>query len=297
MTDTQKKLALTAVFALAVGGIIAYSVQKKGGDGKVDAGAPVGTALVQEAAAPQPAMEAAAPPPAVDAAGSDDAQAPDAAVADAAIVDAGRDAKAATTGWLTDPDANEERRGQIVGWVNAALGPSVADAGKDAPKRTRLGNLFVPTGKMGVYDCLTHEYEDDEEVVVPAGSYPVDVLASTTNPAENGDVYAAIVQVAPGKIVTIKRAYLFQAGAGTLCLTSPEAAKSLATYERDAGPDFLVGVLHPDGGTRIWAFGVVPKTKLSFALLDTPSDTSGPVYQAYDDKGRIVAIVVPLATP
>lgn len=297
MTDTQKKLALTAVFALAVGGIIAYSVQKKGGDAKVDAGAPVGTVVAPDAAAP--AVEAAAPPPVVDAAGAEDAQVVDAASvgADAAIVDAGKDAKAATSGWLTDPDANEERRGQIVGWVNAALGPAAPDAGKDAPKRTRVGNLFVPTGKMGVYDCLTHEYEDDEEVVVPAGSYPVDVLASTANPAENGDVYAAIVQVAPGKIVTIKKAYLFQAGAGTLCLTSPEAAKSLASYERDAGPDFLVGVLHPDGGTRIWAFGVVPKTKLSFALLDTPSDTSGPVYQAYDDKGRIVAIVVPLATP
>ncbi len=295
MTDTQKKLALTAVFALAVGGIIAYSVQKKSGDGKGDAGAPNGSVIAPEAATPP--VEAAATAPPMDAAEAFDAQTLDAAIVDAAIADAGKDAKVATTGWLTDPDANEERRGQIVGWVNAALAPAAADAGKDAPKRTRIGNLFVPSGKMGVYDCLTHEYEDDEEVVVPAGSYPVDVLASTANPADNGDVYAAIVQVAPGKIVTLKRAYLFQAGAGTLCLTSPEAAKSLASYERDAGPDFLLGALHPDGGTRIWAFGVVPKTKLSFALLDTPSDTSGPVYQAYDDKGRIVAIVVPLATP
>jgi hypothetical protein len=318
VTDTQKKLALTLGFALVVGGLIALRISQSGpttGDAGAESGSTTTSppndvdAGVRDASAPSnPDAQGsggagdADAPGSVDAGGAGDTNgAADAAASvDAASQGAGGTQDAGDAGaasqapspW-SDPDADEAVHGQILSFLQNGR---ARDAGP-AAKRVRLGPVLVPTGKLGVYDCLGHDYTSAEEVIIPSGSYAVDVWASTDDATASGHVYAVELKVSgAAKAVTLKRSYAMLSGTMKVCFASPEAIRAFQAFEQDAGADVLTGIGHGDGGSRLFGYGTLPKSKLGAAMVDGAGHAT-PVYLGYDDKGRVTGVVVPLEAP
>jgi hypothetical protein len=176
-----------------------------------------------------------------------------------------------------------------------------ADAGAlPIGKRSTIGQLLVPSGRLGIYDCMGHPYSDQEEVMIPAGNYAVDVLAESAMPTADSDLYAIVVNLtgsrAGSKTATLKQAFTLQSGSMMLCMASPESIKAFEATEQDAGTDLLIGIAHTDAGSRSWGIGAPPKSKLNALVFEAPAGR-GPVYLGYDDRGHLVSIVVPLEPP
>jgi hypothetical protein len=294
--ETQRKLLLTVAFAGAVTAWIALRISKdddkrtdasvaidaalgSAGDAMTSTGdaAAVSDAFLSTAEALSDATTASETGSLSDAASlADVGTSSDAAVAAeaGALSDAAMTVRPEPTGdaLLLQLELTAEARKPLLSLLAAV------DAG--GANQKQLGKLTVPGGRLGLYGCVVHAYSEDREVLVPAGVYPLMHVTSSFGEA-------LVLKVLDTQWAALKQVATLDIGGERLCLMPKEAATEL---EAKGSLEGLLDLLRADGGSGPKVVQV-PKTKLSFAALDVARD-KGPVYLAYDNKGRTAAVLI-----
>jgi hypothetical protein len=306
--DTQRKLLLTVAFAGAVTAWIALRISKdddKHPDKYPDAGSSryVDASLFAESDAADVMRDASSDATNADAAAEADAltgslgsdattSAADAATGASDATVSQSDAAAASApdaSALTD--AAVTVRPEPTGEALLAQTELTADARKpllsllastDAGGAVQklMGKITVPGGRLGLYGCTVHPYSEDREVLIPAGVYPLVHAASTLGEG-------LILKVSEAPWTALKQVATLDIGGDRLCLMPKEAATEL---EAKGSLEGLLELLRTDGGSGP-SMVSVPKTKLTFSVMETARD-KGPVYLAYDSKGRTAAVLL-----
>jgi hypothetical protein len=309
--ETQGKLLLTVAFAGAVTAWIAYRVSVET-PYTADAGANSTVRAQQDGAFDAEAEAAAQVATAIDAAstvtedaGKDVGRADGSAELDAdagkaqASFDAGMpDADAATAktaggeaALLLRTDLSEAERAEL---LNAFTKPAAPknDAGTVTSTTETLsfakavvGKLALPTGRLGVYACLVHPYDDEHALTVPAGAYPIRRVLDS-----HGETHAVALELNANPWAALKQMFVYDASGGTLCLTPREGGTEL---EAKTGLEALIALVTPDGGERAFQLLAIPKSKLALATFKSAHAT-GPVYVAYDAKGQTAGVLIGL---
>jgi hypothetical protein len=314
--ETQGKLLLTVAFAGAVTAWIAYRVSVETPHATTDAGTDsaegvrvLDGAFEAEAAPSAVAVTPDAASTAADDAGKDgdstngssqvDATAlPNQAEVDAGVPDADASAASPKTvgaeaALLLRTDLSETERTDLLrSFAKPAAPKNGADAAAGVATLETLsfakavvGKLALPTGRLGVYACLVHPYDDEHAITVPAGAYPIRRVLDS-----HGDTHAVALELNANPWTTLKQMFVYDASGGTLCLTPREGGTEL---EARTGLEALIALVTPDGGERAFQLLAIPKSKLALATFKSAQAT-GPVYVAYDAKGQSAGVLIGL---